>query len=69
VQFAPDRRQGDVHDRQVDDGHKERDGQHRERAPAMDGGHDRLPKIVVGGVGYRKPIGFLRSNATIHRRK
>src|SRR2546423_1813584 len=36
-ELAADRRQRDVHDRQVDDRHEVRDREHREGAPAMDG--------------------------------
>ena len=36
VQGAADRRQRDVHDRQIDDRHEKRDGEHRERSPPVD---------------------------------
>jgi hypothetical protein len=50
VKFAADRRQRDVDDREIDDRHEERDGQHGERAPAVYLGYrlcgHRLPFLV-----------------------
>ena len=43
VQLSPDGRQRHVDDRQVDDGHEERNGEDGEGAPAVDGRHRKLP--------------------------